>query len=90
MSGTPDVAGKVAWQGDLSKVYLDPYRPPKGWVTLLAYVPEQHASPNCRRALSGGTEKATADRRGPWCDVCTTPVKGAATVRRTITGWRAA
>lgn len=77
----------VIYQGDLRTVYLDPDRPPPKH-DMLAYIPEQHASANCERALKGGTDKAKPNRRAPWCDMCTTPHKAAATRRRTLTGWK--
>jgi hypothetical protein len=77
------------WQGDLRRVYLDPHRPPPKQ-DMLAYIPEQHASPKCERALRGGTSNTPADHLAPWCDLCTTPHKAGATIRRTITGWKAA
>lgn len=78
----------VVWQGDLHKVYVDPLVGPR---ELLAYIPEQHASRRCERALKGGTDSARPDQNGPWCDMCTSPHRAAATVRRTLTGaWNAA
>ena len=79
--------GKVVWQGDLRTVYLDPFVGPRD---ILAWIPEQHASRNCERALKGVSADAPADRHAPWCDQCTCPNKAAATVRRTVTGWKAA
>lgn len=77
----------VVWRQDLRKVYLDPHVS----AGLLAYVPEQHASPNCERALKQGRRDVDADPDAPWCDTCTTALPGAATLRRTPTGqWAAA
>lgn len=75
----------VVYSGDLARVYVDPHTAPG----ILAYIPEQHASSNCDRALKRGTYMA-ADRHGVWCDLCVTANPAQATIHRTATGWSAA
>lgn len=82
-----DVKHPVIYRGDLRKVYLDPLVGPRD---MLAWIPEQHASGKCERALRGGTDQAPADRRAPWCEMCTTPDKVAAPRRRILPGREAA
>lgn len=67
MSETSVVVGAV-WQGDLHKVYLDPLVGPRD---IRCYIPEQHASRKCGRAIKGGQADTPADPQGPWCDLCT-------------------
>lgn len=75
------------FRGDLQRVYVDPIIGPRD---VPCWIPEQHASANCERALKGGSRVA-ADPRGAWCDMCTTPKTEEATIRRTLTGrWKAA
>lgn len=84
-----EVPRGTVWQGDLRQVYLDPHRPPPKQ-DMLAYIPEQHASANCERALTGGA-RTPADPTWPWCHLCTTPDRHQASIRRTVTGtWKAA
>lgn len=84
-----NVPAGVVWQGDLRRVYVDPHRPPAKH-DMLAYLPEQHASANCRRALPTGRYEP-ADPGGLWCDLCVVARRDKATIRRTVTGtWKVA
>jgi hypothetical protein len=84
--GKKEAPSGIVWQQDLRRVYLDPHRPPAKH-DMLAYIPEQHASANCRRALPSGGY-VPADQAGPWCDLCTCTSRADATIRRTVTGWK--
>jgi hypothetical protein len=75
----------VTYRGDLRKVYLDPLVGPRD---MLAWIPEQHASAKCERALRGGNPEARPDRDAPWCDMCVTTDKAAAIVRPHAGPWK--
>lgn len=74
---------EVIWRGDLAKVYVDPLVAPG---VPLAYVPEQHASPRCERALKRGRPDQVPDPDAPWCGMCTTANAAEATMRRDENG----
>lgn len=70
-------SGNVVLRSELAKAYRDPLTHP----TLLAYIPEHHASSKCERALKGGGRVDVGFADVVWCDECTTTNPELATIR---------
>lgn len=75
----------VVLRSELSQVYRDRATSR----TLLAYVPELHASSNCQRALAGGYRLPVPKEpdKEAWCDVCVTTDPEQATIRLIDNKW---
>jgi hypothetical protein len=81
---------EVLFRPELTHAYSDPTVGPR---SILAYVPELHASANCSRAIKGGMKGVLLPRKEAeranliWCLRCTTDDYDEATLHRVNGHW---